>query len=79
MSKACFLSTSDNPFNPFEMFEDWFAFDASRGYNSCGRVARLVDVRNDMTDSEVADLTEKAIDLLVESDPIGLFVKVTKD
>lgn len=78
-NSSCFLSTIDNPFNPFEMFSDWFQFDCEHGYNSCGRVARMIDIRNDMTDSEIARLQEEAIDLLVKNDPIGLYIKVVKE
>jgi len=36
------LTTSDNPYNPFTQWREWYNYDVSNGYNSCGLVARLV-------------------------------------
>ena len=36
-----FLSTSDNPFKPFENFNNWFAFDRKNNYNSLELIAKF--------------------------------------
>jgi len=28
------LSTSDNPYDPFTQYDDWFAYDEQAGYHS---------------------------------------------
>ena len=34
MESEYMLTTIDNPFNPFTNFDDWYAFDTSKGYNT---------------------------------------------
>ena len=73
------LSTKDNPFNPFEDFQNWFNFDSDKGYNSCGILARLVDIDIDLPPSIEAAVTEDAIDSFIESDPTNMYIKVQKE
>ena len=40
--RVCMLTTNDNPFDPFENFEEWYKIDMQFQYNTCGLVARLV-------------------------------------
>ncbi len=35
------LTTEDNPYNPFTNFDEWYAFDTQKGYNTCGYLARV--------------------------------------
>lgn len=72
------LSTIDNPFNPFEDFDNWFLFDCEKGYYSLSRIARLSNTSEDMSDKEEAIATEKAIERLIEIDPLNIYVKVYK-
>ena len=37
------LTTSDNPFDPFDEFEKWNAQDVAKGYNTLQYLARTVD------------------------------------
>lgn len=78
MSNECMLSTFDNPFNPFEQFEEWFRFDNDKGYNSCGRLARIAKFTDDMTEQEVNQETERAIDEIIKYDFMNVYTKVTK-
>ena len=38
------LSTIDNPFNPFDNYPAWSAFDVSSGYHTAELLARIVDL-----------------------------------
>ena len=49
-----FLTTSDNPFNPFENFRSWLAFDERKKYHSSGLLARIVKVT-----TELGEIQEK--------------------
>lgn len=79
MSKAVMLTTSDNPFDPFEQFDEWFAFDESKGYNTCGYLARIANTSSDLPDN-LNDLEiEAAIDEICRINVLGLYEKVVKE
>lgn len=61
----CALTTIDNPYNPFTQFIDWFMFDVTKGYNSCGYLARLAKTSDQLSDRENDEEIERAIDDIV--------------
>lgn len=68
MTDECMLTTFDNPFDPFEQFNDWFLFDTEKGYNSCSYLARIAKLSDEMTEIEVRDEIERAIDEIIYYD-----------
>ena len=78
MATDCMLTTVDNPYDPFEEFTLWLMFDIEKGYNSCGRLARLVNLSDEMSSAEVDDEIDRAIDKLIELDFLDLYKKVYK-
>ena len=78
MENNCMLTTFDNPFDPFEQFTSWFMFDVEKGYNSCSYLARIAKLTDDMTDQEVSDEIERAIDEIIQYDFMNIYKKVTK-
>ncbi len=79
MSKRVSITTIDNPFNPFDDFTSWFDFDVEKGYYTCSRLARIAQTTDDMTQKEEDEAIEKAIDELIEIDPLDLYKKVYKE
>ena len=74
----CQLTTIDNPFDPFTQFDDWFMFDTEFGYNSCSRLDRIAKFTDDMTEKEIAEETERAIDEIIKYDVLHVYKKVTR-
>ena len=72
------LTTFDNPFDPFEQFTDWFMFDVEKGSNTCSYLARIAKLTEDMSDQEVNDEIERAIDEIIQYDFMNIYKKVTK-
>lgn len=79
MSKEHRLTTIDNPFNPFTEFDEWFSFDCDHGYNCCGKLARFIDDRPNMTEKEEKEANEEAIDKFLSIDFTGIYCKIDRD
>ena len=75
----CFLTTVDNPYDPYEQFEQWYRFDNDHGYNSSGLLMRLAETSSQFTDNENAYEIEKAIDKIVAADPCNIYKKIKMD
>ena len=79
MTTETMLTTFDNPFDPFEQFNEWFLYDVEKGYNTCSYLARIVNDSNEMSEKESNKATEKAIDEIIESDFMNIYKKVQKN
>lgn len=79
------ISTDDNPWNPFEKFEEWYAYDIAHGHHSLELLARLAKPDDSMTPDEQSHEIETTIDEIasklvsVNGDNLVHFIKVTKD
>lgn len=65
MSKAVFLTTNDNPYDPVDEFNKWYMFDSMAGYNSCGYLSRIAKTSDALSDQENLEEIERAIDEIV--------------
>lgn len=78
MANDCKLTTIDNPFDPFEQFDSWLMFDMEKGYNSCERLARVATITEDMTQKEVDEEIERAIDQIIKHDFLNIYQKAIR-
>ena len=78
MEHDCMLTTFDNPFDPFEQFDSWFKFDVEKGHYSSNVLARIAHFTEDMSQKEIDEETERAIDEIVKFDFTNTFKKVTR-
>lgn len=60
------LTTTDNPFDPFTQFDEWYNFDMFKGYNTCGRLAKLAKTSESMSDYENDQEIDIAMNEIVE-------------
>lgn len=79
MAKQFALTTFDNPFNPFDDFNQWLSFDKDHGYDSSEKVMRLANLTDDMTDIEENLEIERVIDRLIALDFQNIYKKVSQD
>ena len=73
------LTTIDNPFDPFTQFDEWFAWDTSKGYHTCSYLARVAKVAPSLSQADEALAIESAIDEIVKLNVLGVYRKVTKE
>ena len=72
----CALTTVDNPYDPFDQFEEWYNFDVDKGYNSCAYLDRIAHTSEQLSDEENAKETERAIDEIIKYDFLNVYKKV---
>lgn len=73
---AVMLTTIDNPYNPFDDFDNWYKFDMDHGYGTCSYLARIARTSDQLTDAENERETERAIDEIIKYDFMNQYVKV---
>ena len=78
MANECMLTTIDNPFDPFEQFTPWFLFDVEKGYNTCSYLGRIVKLSDELSDVEVNQEIERAIDEIIKYDFMNIYKKVKR-
>lgn len=77
-SNEFMLTTIDNPFDPFDQFNEWFLFDAENGYNTCGYLARIANLSDDMSQKEIDEEVDRAMDEIIGYDFMNIYKKVTR-
>lgn len=70
------LTTIDNPFNPFTQWDEWYAFDRDKGYNTPGYLARIAKVSFELSDADQDLAIENAMSEIVELNVLGIYRKV---
>ena len=74
----CMITTNDNPYDYFEQFDSWFMFDVEKGYNCCSILARTAQISDEMSQKEIDEEEERAIDQIIKYDFTNTYKKVTK-
>lgn len=73
------LTTLDNPFDPFENFQEWYKIDMQFKYNTCALVARLCPQPSEsLPESYVNAINENIIDRWVNMFPLT-YKKVVRE
>lgn len=73
------VTTTDNPFDFFTQFDDWYQFDESKGYHTCSYIARIAKVSNDLSDLDNEIEIARAIDEILSFNLTGNYKKIEKN
>jgi len=73
------LTTSDNPYNPFTQWNEWYSFDESKGYNTCGYLARIVRTSNELSEADDGIAIDEGINEILKYNFRGTYLKVTEE
>lgn len=71
MGKMVRVTTTDNPFNPFTEWDEWYFYDLSKGYSTCERLDRLSNTSSQLSDELNNEELEQAIDQMIEIGAVG--------
>jgi hypothetical protein len=77
--RVAMLTTTDNPYDPFDDYDNWYQMDAWLGYNSPSYLARIAITSDNLSPQQYHREIELAIDEIVEENITGTYKKVTKD
>lgn len=72
------LSTVDNPYNPWEDFDNWYLWDIHKGYNTCALLARVAQPIDAFGENYKIAEAERAMDEILEADQCAMYIKVKK-
>lgn len=70
------LTTIDNPFNPFTEFDAWLREDLRLGHNCLGKIDDCGYFSDALSDYDNENEWVRAIDEVVDTDPVGYYIKV---
>lgn len=79
VNKHYLITTIDNPYSPFDEFDDWWRYDRIHNYGTIEKLSRLSPNSDLFTDEENADETDKAVDRLMAIDILGIYKKAFKN
>lgn len=81
---AVAITTSDNPFDYFDDFDNWFLYDIEKGYHTLEVMSRLTYTSTELSDRVYEAEVERVVDEMVYHDVINLeypdvhYIKVTR-
>jgi len=70
------LTTTDNPFNPFTHWDEWYQYDEQAGYCTSGLLARITKSSDELSEVDQSLALEYAIDEIVKENVLGIYRKV---
>ncbi len=77
--KQSMLTTTDNPYDPFDQYDEWYAYDTRVGHHTAGFLARIVVMSDEISELDQSLAIEFAIDEIVSENINGLYKKVTRE
>ena len=77
--KAYALTTADNPYDPFDQFDDWSMYDHTHGWCCSELLARIAFTSSQLTDEENNHEIEIAINEIIKYDMTNNYRKIIKD
>ena len=72
------LTTVDNPFDPFTMFDEWYEYDARMGYHTSAFLDRVAKVSDDISEPDKTLAIQNAIEEIVIENVSGMWRKVSR-
>lgn len=72
------LTTTNNPWNPFTHFDEWFQFDEEKGYHTCSYLARITTTSTELSDAEQEEDLRTAINEIIKFDLLSVYTTISR-
>lgn len=79
MARMVALTTTDNPYDPFDQYDQWYNYDTSMGYCTDSYIARVMNTSSELPEAEQASDYENAINEILNYNLTGNYKKVVRD
>lgn len=73
------LTTIDNPHDPFEDYDLWYAYDTLHGHHTMSFLARIVVTSDELSESDQKEAIDSAIEEAVRENVSGMYRKVSRE
>ena len=73
------LTTTDNPYDPFDDYDNWEIYDTRQGYHTSSYLARIVKSSDELSEIDQNRAVELAIDEIIEENLRDNYKKVTRE
>lgn len=67
------LTTTDNPYNYFTEFDQWYALDTQLGHHTLSLLARVTRTSDELSDLDQAQAIDHAIETILEEDVTEMY------
>ena len=78
-NKETWVTTLDNPFDPFKEPENWKRFDEDHGYHTTSLICRFLVDSDEFDEETYRECLESAVDDVVRFNPTGNYRKVVNE
>ena len=78
-TKETWVTTLDNPFDPFKEPENWKRFDEDNGYHTTSLICRFLRDSDEFDEEKYRQCLEEAVDEVVRFNFTGNYRKVVNE
>ena len=79
MMIAYLPTTTDNPYDPFDDFDNWYAYDIQHGYRTTETLAYFAATSDDYSDEENQKIVNEAVEKMVNAPYFIEYIKVERE
>jgi hypothetical protein len=73
------LTTTDNPYNPFTEFDQWYAFDTQVGHHTLALLGRVCITSDELSELDQSRAIDHAMDEIVAENVSGMHLLISAD
>lgn len=71
------LTTIDNPYDPYTHFDEWYTYDITKGYDTCGYLARIVKTSDELSETDQELALDQAKQEIISMNILGIYKLVS--